>query len=228
MSDAIELSSREERKSSETTARRMRDAFWLRREVGFAVELASPWPTAPLGRVMVFLTAQQVHACLREVNSKCKTPELACWRKCAALAGGLRRPPTSSAPQSRALSPTLTGIESAEEMTPSDITLHDFGLALDAVGIRGQKLDITDRRGVHHTRGPSKWEQRRYKLNKALEKAKNDGKEKAIAKNAAYIAAHEAMDFAFHFEPVANMQRVEDLASIASDPLARASGLVGR
>ena len=57
-------------------------------QVPFAVEfvpfaVAESLPTL----AMVILESQQVHECLRQVNSKNKTPLLTCWRKCAAVAG---------------------------------------------------------------------------------------------------------------------------------------------
>ena len=92
-------------------------------QVPFAVEfvpfaVAESLPTL----AMVILEAQQVHECLRQVNSKNKTPLLTCWRKCAAVAGAPEcslRHHTLAQRYHHTCSHITTGIPFADKMMPS-------------------------------------------------------------------------------------------------------------
>ena len=69
---------------------------------------------------------------------------------------------------SRTATLSRAGIESASEITPDPAVLEKFGQVLDATGIRGQPLEVTDRLGAQHSRGPSRWQQRRYRMERNL------------------------------------------------------------
>ena len=91
------------------------------------------------------------------------------------------------------------GNDSAYRTTPGPVVLEKFGQMLDTTGIRGQLLAVTDRRGIQHKRGPSRWQQRRYqmKLNKNDKEQKNNSA--GVAKWMQQLLLHEQAAFDFDF-----------------------------
>ena len=99
--------------------------------------------------------------------------------------------------------PTATlshaGIDSASKVTPGPHALEKFGQALEDAGIQGQLLEVTDKRGVQHKRGPSKWQQRRYQMERNLTENEAKGNTDGAAKWLQKIYLYEHTDFAFDF-----------------------------
>ena len=89
------------------------------------------------------------------------------------------------------------GIDSL--VTPGPAVLEKFGQVLEAAGIRGQLLPITDNRGVQHKRGPSKWQQRRHQLERNLADNTAKGNTAGAAKWMQLLLLHEQTDFGFDF-----------------------------
>ena len=112
-------------------------------------------------------------------------------------------------------------------MTPSPQVLETFGVALEAVGIRGQKLDVIDSRGIIHSRGPSTWQQRRYKIQQGLSRAHKSGNQSNIEMWKIERDAHEHMPFNFEFQPVAEAGSAQ-MQAVTSAPLAPVADSGGR
>ena len=90
-------------------------------------------------------------------------------------------------------------MDSASDITPGPLVLEKFGLALDAAGIRGQLLAITNSRGIQHKRGPSRWQQRRNRMERNLAENNAKGNSTGAAKWVQELYDHEHTDFDFDF-----------------------------
>lgn len=90
-------------------------------------------------------------------------------------------------------------MDSASDIAPGPLVLEKFGQALEAAGIRGQLLAITDSRGIQHKRGPSKWQQRRHQMERNLAGSNAKGNRSVAAKWVQELYDHEQTDFDFDF-----------------------------
>ena len=97
------------------------------------------------------------------------------------------------------VTPSHAGMDSASDITPGPLVLEKFGLALEAAGIRGQLLAITDIRGIQHKHGPSRWQQRRYRMERNLADNNAKGNSTGAAKWVQELYDHEHTDFDFDF-----------------------------
>lgn len=107
--------------------------------------------------------------------------------------------PTSKLSFTHDHSHARSGVDPASLGTPSPEILEKFGQVLDHTGIRGQVLNLTDRHGVQHKRGPSTWQQRRNRLERNLKTSTKNNDMARVQKWLNELCEFEQADFEFDF-----------------------------